>query len=937
MTAVTAGPSARAPLDRPFVDRDDAVDAIDGLLARAGDGGGALVLTGEAGVGKTTLLAYAGDLAERRGVRVLRAGGAEFEAEVTYAGLNQALLGLSSELAELPQSGRQSLAVALALADGNPPSPLAVANAVLAVLGLAARVRPLLLMVDDLQWLDRASAVVLGLVARRIGAAPAVLLGASRSGWESFFDARGLPTHPLQPLDEDAATDLLRRRHPTLAPRLTLRVLAEARGNPLALIEIPAALTARQRAGLDPVADVLTVDGRLLSTFAGRIGSVPRRARPLLLRIALEGTGDRTVLGAGDGREGMAALERAGLVQVDDLLGTVTFRHPLVRSAVVTLSTHEERRTAHRELAELLRDQPERHARHLANATTGTDSGVADLLEATAHQILRRGDAVGAVSMMLRSADLTPHGELRGRRLSLAAYVGADVTGDLRRVAELLATARADAPTVRGTHALQAAVASAYAMLNGDSDITTAHHLLVRALDESARSAAGTPSAQETEVVTDALRILLAICQWALQEDLWAPFYRALDRSPASVSDHLYLESQLVGNTVCSDPEALRLLDDTIAGLDQQTDLVHIERTARVASYVDRITPCREPLWRVVADGRRGGAVASGLAAMAHLCLDSFRLGRWEEVRQLAAEGVEVCTERGYGLNVWWFRLYQAVIAACTGEEESVAELTDQILRWATPRGLRGVQCFAWQARALAALGRRDFEEAYRNAAQISRPGQLASHTAYALIVLPDLVEAALRTGREAEARAHVAAMLEHRVARLSPRLALLVAGCVAAVADDEDAPGLYEVAVTTIGAEQWPFDLARIRLGYGERLRRVRRTTEAREQLAAARDTFERIGARPWADRAEGELRAAGLPGAPAGGGRPTLTAQEQQIAELAASGLSNKQIAARLFLSPRTVGGHLAHVFPKLGISSRAGLRDALSFSPGGSAGPT
>jgi DNA-binding CsgD family transcriptional regulator len=257
--------------------------------------------------------------------------------------------------------------------------------------------------------------------------------------------------------------------------------------------------------------------------------------------------------------------------------------------------------------------------------------------------------------------------------------------------------------------------------------------------------------------------------------------------------------------------------------------------------------------------------------------------------------------------------------------------LTDDIIRWTAPRGIRVGEWFAWQARGLAALGRGDFEEAYRLTSMISPPGLLAPHAPGALYVLMDLVEAAMRTGRRADAAAHVAVMQEANIAALSTRLALVVGGCAAMVATDDRARELFQAALALPGIERWQFDLARVRLLYGERLRRERSMIESRVQLNAALAIFERLGARPWVDRTTAELRATGQTKPRAGESvLDRLTPQEMEIVTLAASGLTNKQIAERLFLSHRTVGGHLHRAFPKLGIATRAALRDALQSLP-------
>ncbi len=279
-------------------------------------------------------------------------------------------------------------------------------------------------------------------------------------------------------------------------------------------------------------------------------------------------------------------------------------------------------------------------------------------------------------------------------------------------------------------------------------------------------------------------------------------------------------------------------------------------------------------------------------------------------------------------LLAWPGRHVQALIAAARGDYETAGAISADMLQWAAPRRARLLQCYAWQVRALAALGRGDFDQAYLQASKISPAGTLASHVPYALLVQLDLVEAAARAGRQGEAAAHVAAIRDAGLAGLSSRHAMLAHASAAVTASDDDAPRLFDRALMVPGADCWPFDLARVHLLYGERLRRTRAVTGSRVHLRAAQETFDRLGAAPWAQRTAAELRAAGqAPPQTCERDGHALTAQEREVALLAASGLTNKQIGERLFLSHRTVGFHLHRAFPKLGISSRAALRDALA----------
>jgi DNA-binding CsgD family transcriptional regulator len=282
-------------------------------------------------------------------------------------------------------------------------------------------------------------------------------------------------------------------------------------------------------------------------------------------------------------------------------------------------------------------------------------------------------------------------------------------------------------------------------------------------------------------------------------------------------------------------------------------------------------------------------------------------------------------------LYAWAGRYGIALVAGNRGEREACQDICQAMIEWAMPRQLGRLADFAHHALAQAALGAGDFEECYAHAIAISPPGTFRSHSLQALWTALDLIDAAVHTGRDDEARAHADAMRRADLGRLSPRFALITAAARAMVASDDEAPALFGEALALPRIEEWPFELARVQLAHGERLRRLRRTRDARSQLAAARDGFERLGALPWARRAATELGATGATRQRVNGGGASLTLQEREVALLAATGMTNREIAAKLFVSPRTVSAHLYRIFPKLGITSRAALRDALNVVSG------
>jgi DNA-binding CsgD family transcriptional regulator len=921
--------SSRLEVRDALLGRGRELGLIREFLGRAAADGDALVVLGEPGVGKTALLGAAETIAVAGGCRLLAAAGVESEADVTFSGLHQALLPLHDELAELAGAYRDALNVALGFGDGPSPDRLVVANATLALLLRAARSRPVLLTVDDLPWLDRTSAMVLSIVARRLAGSRVGLLAASRTDEESFFQRAGLPEFELGPLDDEAAAELMSAHFPELAPAVRARLLAEAQGNPLAVLELPAALTGHQRAALDALPRVLPLTRRLQALFRSRVGALPNRSRWLLLLIALEATGDirllRAVGDSGRGLDELAAAEQARLAFLDARTHRLAFRHPLIRSAVVALSTVVDRRAAHQALADLWADQPDRHAWHLAEATVHQDEQVAKLLDDSGRRRLRRGDGAGAVTALIRAAELSPGAGDRARRLALAAYIGADVTGELGTAAQLLTNSRESAPELTGS--LQAAVAASYVLINADGDVDTAHRLLIAAMEGHVVG----PTQEAAVALEEALHTLTFVCFFGARPALWKPFYDAVARLGPHVPAAVYLNSKTFADPVRTAAPALAQLDAAIEGLADEVDPTRIVRIAIAGVFVDRIGGCREALWRVVRDGREGGAVASAIQALIMLAHDDFLTGQWDQAKRLADEAVELCETHGYELFAWPGREVQAALAAVRGDYDTTQALTDQMIQWATPRRIGAVHGYACSARALAALGRGDFEEAYRHASAISPAGTLASHRPYATWVVKDLVEAAIHTERPDEAAAHVKAMRDADIAGLSSRLALLAAGSAAIAAPDDGALELFEEALAIPGADRWAFELARIHLAYGERLRRARTMTQARLHLTAALEIFEPLGATPWSTRAANELRATGQTRLRAREqDRDELTPQELEIATLAATGLSNKQIGERLFLSHRTVAAHLYRTFPKLGITSRAALRDALAAVP-------
>ncbi len=878
-------------------------------------------VNGEPGVGKTALLAAAADRARAADMLVLSASGSEFEVHIGYSGLNQLLLPLRHDVDRLPPGSRDALMVALGFGPGPQPDALLVCNAALSLLLAVAERKPLLLLIDDIQWIDGASAMVFGFIARRVAGHPVGLVMSCRTGTVCPLDRRGLTEQVVEPLDREASERLVDDRFPHLSPGVRERVLDLAQGNPLALVELPDPLSCMPPPVDQP--DAVPLTDRLQALFTSRIAALPDATRRLLLVAAFEGTGDvrllRQVAGEQPGLTDLAPAEHAQLVDVDDGTARITFRHPLIRATVVAMSTHEDRRHAHLMLARSLHADQERQAWHLAAAAVGPDDATAEVLDRVARRTMHRGDPRGAVSALVRAADLSTTPQARGRRLAEAAYIGAESGSTLGDPETLLTEARRAGPDATGS--LHAANAATFLMLNGGGAVDTAHRLLLDAIET-----AGHGYRADDAALVEAMHTLLLLSWYAGTPTHWESFFRVLRMLTPEPPELLALASRTFADPLRTGAAAAPELERVLATLPGETDPSRIVRIGAASVFLDRLADTREAHWRVVRHGRDGGSPRRHIGALMHLCLDDYLTGRWDEAEELAHEGQELCTATGFTFFTWYFLYNRAVIAAGRGRNDEAFALADEMSHWARPRGATSVLLYAHHPRALAASVIGDFDAAFRHAAALSAPGVLNVHVPQCTWVMFDLVEAALRTGRDAEARAHLGAMRATDVAALSPRMDLIQRGVAALVLDHGTADAALEESLASPASDRWLFEACRIRLAYAEALRRRKESQRAQRHLLIAEDGFAAMGAQPLLERVRQELRASGFRSSNPPS-KSTLTSQELQIAHLAASGLTNRQIGERLYLSHRTVGAHLYRAFPKLGVSSRAGLRDALS----------
>ncbi|WP_086828550.1 LuxR family transcriptional regulator [Allokutzneria sp. NRRL B-24872] len=837
---------------------------------------GTLVVTGEPGVGKSTLLDLA---ALARPGRVLRVVGGESETNLPFAALHQLVRPLLTEVADLPPRQRSALLGAFGIGEEHAPDRLLINVAVLTLLSGHAEREPLLVVVDDAQWLDRGSLDALTFLARRVEDEPLAVLVGTRDG--TVFP--GFDHLDLAPLDRTASNRLLDAQPQVPQGRARTRILDQAAGNPLALVELARTDGADQ--------DVLPLTDRLERIFAAHLDELPDATRDALLLVAVD-TAD--LLGARYAAD-LAPAELAGLIKITE--AGVRFRHPLVRSAIQHTAPMEHRLRAHRTLAELLREEPDRRAWHLAAASTGPDEQVAEALESTARRARHRGGYAAAATALERAAELSPDAHARARRLVKAADMAA-LTGHARWVEQLAAqvSALTEDPDLRARAALRLGQ-----VLTMTVRFPSAYELLMRTADDAPAELAKQALASAATLVFYA-----GSEQWRQQVREHAAFgYPVI----ASVTDPHEKRAELIAAL----PELVTAANDNPRALNTLGVMAWmLDENATAMRIYD------EALHRL----RAAGDLPDGLGCSASWAyLDG---GRWAQARQTATSSVAAVDEADAPHLVAGTYTLEAVASALPGNAAAARELALRALSIVDPNQNRAIGVRARWALGMAAVVDGDHEAAYEQFRQLFTAEGDPVHYHCSYPGIGELAASAVRAGRQREAAEVVERAAKHLEGQFSARTNALVNRARALLAGPEDAEGFFEAALADPAGEQWPFERAQILLDYAEWLRRRRRITEARPKLSAAMEVFQRLGARPWIERAQGELRAAGIEGNAEPSALSELSPQQQTIVRMAARGLTNKEIGERLFLSPRTVSSHLYRSFPKLGITARSQLRD-------------
>ncbi|HET7739771.1 MAG TPA: AAA family ATPase [Mycobacterium sp.] len=903
-------------------------DLLTGVKAGSGQ---VLLLRGEAGVGKTALLDFA--VEQSAGFRISRVAGVESDMELAFAGLQQLCAPLMDHIDEIPEPQREALAVAFGRGVGPTPERFLVGLAVLSLMAVAASRQPLLFVIDDVQWLDEVSVQTLGFVARRLLAEPIALVFAIRDNGADVLT--GLPELLIEGLSDSDARKLLDSVvMGRLDERVRDRIVAETRGIPLAVLEVPRNVSASELAGGFGNTGTRPSAGQIEEGFIRRIRSLPAATQLLVLAAAAEPLGDaalflRTAEQLGIPVDALAPAEAAGVIEFGPRM---RFHHPLVRSAAYRAADVADRRAIHHALAQATDPEldPDRRAWHSANAAAGPDDAVAADLEISAGRAQVRGGVAAAAAFLERAAVLTADPVLRGSRAIAAAQAKRDAAAseaayELLAMAELgpltdhqrgqVARLRAQINFERSrgsgdtgprlSDAVSQLVAAARKLETLDGDL--ARETYVEALAAAMYSARCGHPAALAEVAEAALAAVQRVAQLQRPIDfLLSGMASRITGGASAGADHLRTALELwCTHAEQNDGQALGWI--TLAfPITQETaadELWDDEITHRLATAM-------------VGYAREAGALAVLPPALTYRAGVHVLAGEFATAATLLEEADSISLATGNSP----VRYHSLMIAAWRGAPDDALRLIEAASADGAERGegrLLGVAEYATAA-LFNGLGR--YDEAFAAARKACEHEDLGFYS----WCLFELIEAASRSGQQ-DTSTQALRLFEERAGASGTDWGLgALANAQALLADNEAADALFTEAIERFERTHVVLHLARARLNYGEWLRRVNRRLDARQQLNSAYEEFTRMGAQGYAERTRRELIATGekVRKQQVGSG-DELTAQEAQIARLAAAGFTNQEIGAQLFISTHTVEWHLRKVFVKLGITSRRQLR--------------
>ncbi|MFH9967137.1 ATP-binding protein [Streptomyces mirabilis] len=894
-----------------MIGRDKELRTLRRLLADAAAGhGSAMLIHGAAGVGKSALLRTVGAEAIESGFKVLRTSGVEPEQWLPFAALQMLLQPVAHGMKDLSAPHRSALSGAFGVRDTE-PEIYRVGLAVLELLADEANQQPLLLLVDDLQWIDSSSRDVLKFVARRTNDLAIQVIAAARIQYSESYVLLDIP---LQPLSRPASAELLDVGAPDLLASLRALILERAAGNPLALVELPKAVQ-----GVTAQMDDLPLTQRLEDAFSARSDSVSRECRTLLLVLAAEPSAPLNLLLELSSRISGSAVSVDAVQEAVDadlvtLVGyTAEFRHPLMRTAIYTHATLADRLATHRALASVMDDTPERQLAHEAAATIGPDEELAARLERFADVSQARGQAAAAVPALRQAADLVLDAQRRTGILVRAAELSSEIN---HRISVQMLLNRTDMSGLgRVERARLMVVSDSSAFEPGEPQ---------RRIQEMVTAAAGAFDAGAGDVAENLLWRASARCffqdgeaqvraQAAAELDRWNPDPNA----PHVLAVRAYTEPFRHGADVIArlggiraDHQDGRMLHFLGSGAMVIGDI------SRATQYLALATAA----WR--SQGRLG-LLARSLAAS----WPQVYLGQLERAREESAEGLALAEETGEWIVWLGLKATAGLVAALRGETEQAARMIGELRLHSLFLGMPFVTVMAQQTDGLLALFDGRAMEAYDVLARAFDPVDPHYHSVSRWLLAPDLADAAVAAGTVKQARELLADLPD--LTRRLPSEMMVVAHAYteAVLAPDDTAEERYAAALAALPAD-WTLSRARLHLHHGRWLRRQRRNVDARHPLRLARAEFDRVGAQSWAEMAREQLRATGESnGRRHANTGEQLSAQEMQIAVLASQGLSNREIGQRLFISHRTVGAHLYRIYPRLGITGRGKLAAALA----------
>ena len=883
-----------------------------------------LVVRGEPGIGKTELLRQL--IAEVPGFGVARVAGVESEMELPFAGLHQLCAPMLGRLGSLAEPQRRALSVAFGLASGDSPDRFLVALAALSLMAEAAQERPILCVVDDAQWLDQASAQVLGFIGRRLLAEPVALVFAARTpapGAPAPDQLAGLPELRLGGLDEQAARALLATViSGPLDESVRARILAETHGHPLALLELYRGRSAADLAGGFALPDAGDLPRRIEDQYATRLGELPGEVQRLVLLAAADPVGDPAlilraaqVLGLDTGTVNLAVA--ADLLEFG---ANVRFRHPLVRSAAYRTATADDRRAVHEALATVtdpLAD-PDRRAWHRAHATAGPDEAVAEELISSAGRAMRRGGVAAAAAFWERAVALTPDPGRRASR-ALTAAEAKYAAGDFEAAQALLVTAEVGPPgELDEARAQRMRAQVAFALRRGGD----APPLMLRA----AQRLQSLDAELARQTYLEALLATIYAGRLVRGQDARQVARAARSATLLPAGSQPPSHAQLLIHGL-----AVRLADGYVAAAPTLKEALRRYRAQplelgwlSVSYNLVAMDLWDDEAWFELAAGQLRLARANGTLSWLPFTLDYLaelhvQAGELSKAAALLAERERVEP----GTREATLPYLPLLLAAWRGDAPGAADLAEEMTRAASDRGEGAALTYTDYAQAVLHNGQGN----YRGAAEAAHRASAVGEIVISPWALYELVEAAARSDQQERARAAADQLSQLAVASASNWARGAAARSRALVSGGRAAEEEYREAIELLGSSRIATHLARARLVYGEWLRREKRRAEARDQLRAAFDALTSMGAEAFAERARRELLATGETARKRSDDtRTDLTPQEEEIAQLAREGRSNQEIAAQLFIGRRTVEWHLGKVFAKLDISSRLELDQAL-----------